>query len=86
MKTIPLSEAKQQLNAVIATLNSSSEEVTITRNGKPVAVLVHPKKWEGAMEAAAVRNDAELLAEIKQGLAALRNMRAKLYTLNELCD
>lgn len=86
MKTIPLSEAKRHLSAVIEMLHVTEEEVAISRNGRPVAVLVPPEKWEGMMETVAVRNDAELLAEIKQGLAALRNKRAKLYTLNELCD
>lgn len=85
MKTISLSEAKRKLNAVIATLNASGE-VTITRNGKPVAVLVHPEKWDGAWETVAVRSDAELMAEIKQGLASLKNRRSRLYTLNELLD
>lgn len=86
MKTIPLSEAKRKPSTVIETLYVTDEEVTITRNGKPVAVLVSSAKWEDWQETVAVRNDAELLAEIKQGLAALKKKRAKLYTLNELFD
>lgn len=86
MKTIPLSEAKRHLSAVVKTLTATDEEVTLTRNGRPVAVLIHPEKWEGALETVAVRNDAELMAEIKEGLAALRERRIRLYTLNELFD
>lgn len=86
MKTIPLSEAKRHLSAVVETLHATDEEVTITRNGKPVAVLVDFEKWNNWQETAEIRNDAELLAEIKQGLAALKEKQARLYTLNELFD
>lgn len=86
MKTLPLSEAKRHLSAVVEMLHTTEEEVTITSNGTPVAVLVHPEKWEGTLETVAIRNDAELMAEIKEGLAVLKTKQARLYTLNELLD
>lgn len=84
MKTLSLSEAKMKLSALIDGLQIGSEEVIITKNGKPAAVLVSPEEFEGWRETIAVKNNAELMAEIKQGLASLKKKKANLYTLEEL--
>ena len=84
MKTLSLSEAKMKLSALIEALRTNDEEVMITKNGKPAAVLVSPDEFESWRETQRVLFDAELMAEIKQGLAALRNKQVALYTLEEL--
>lgn len=42
MKTLSVSEAKMKLSALIEGLRVTDEEVLITKNGEPVAVLVSP--------------------------------------------
>ena len=84
MKTLSLSEAKMKLSALVETLQVTNEEVVITKNGQPAAVLVSPEEFEGWQETIAVKNDTELTAEIKIGLASLKKRKAKLYTLDEL--
>ena len=42
MKTLPLSEAKTKLSGLVEKVRSRDEEIVITRNGRPVAVLVSP--------------------------------------------
>lgn len=84
MKTLSLSEAKMKLSALVETLQVSNEEVLITKNGRPAAVLVSPDEFEGWRETIAIKNDADLMAEIKGGLAALKRKKAPLYTLEEL--
>jgi prevent-host-death family protein len=84
MKTIPLSEAKAKLSSIIDAVEGHDEEVVITRNGRAAAVLVSPGDFESWKETAAVRADAGLVAEIRRGLAALDNGKARLYTLDEL--
>jgi antitoxin YefM len=84
MKTLSLSEAKMKLSALIDGLRIGSEEVIITKNGKPAAVLVSPEEFEGWRETIAVKNNAELMAEIKQGLTSLKKKKTNLYTLEEL--
>ncbi len=83
MKTLSVSEAKMKLSALVEGLRVTDEEVLITKNGEPVAVLVSPEEFDGWRETGAVRNDAELLAEIKKGLAAFKK-KVSLYTLDEL--
>lgn len=84
MKTLSLSEAKMKLSALVETLQVTNEEVVITRNGRPAAVLVSPEEFEGWKETIAIQSDAELMAEIGKGVAALKRGKAHLYTLDEL--
>ncbi len=84
MKTLSLSEAKMKLSGLVKAVNTTDEEIVITKNGSPAAVLISPDEFESLKETIAVRSDAALMGEIKQGLKALRNKKAKLYTLDEL--
>lgn len=84
MKTLSLSEAKTKLSGLIDDVECRDEEIVITKNGRPAAVLVSPDEYESWKETLAVRADRELMREIKTGLAALRSRKAKLYTLEEL--
>ena len=84
MKTLSVSEAKMKLSGLIDAVNATDEEVVITRNGRPAAVLVSPDEFESLKETIAVRSDSALMKEIKKGLRALKMRRAKLYTLEEL--
>ena len=84
MKTLSLSEAKMKLSALIDAVNTTEEEVIITKNGRPAAVLVSPDEFEGWQETMVIRSDSELMTEIKKGLQGLKKKRANLYTLEEL--
>ncbi|MBI5598504.1 MAG: type II toxin-antitoxin system Phd/YefM family antitoxin [Deltaproteobacteria bacterium] len=91
MKTLSLSEAKMKLSGLVEAVLSTDEEVVITKNGRPAAVMVSPDEFEGWRETNAIRSDSELMEEIKKGLTALNRhgrpagkKRASLYTLEEL--
>jgi prevent-host-death family protein len=86
MKTLSISEAKMKLSALVDSIGVTDEEVVITKNGRPVAVLVSPDEFEGWRETLAVRSDPELMEEIKRGLQTLKKKKASLYTLDELFE
>ena len=86
MKTLSLSEAKMKLSALVEEVHGSDQEVVITKNGVPVAVLVSPDEFEGWRETLAIRLDQDSLSEIREGLSALEGGRASLFTLDELFD
>ena len=49
-------------------------------------MLVSPDEFESLKETTAIRSDAALMREIKEGLKDLKRGKAKLYTLEELFD
>jgi prevent-host-death family protein len=86
MKILSLSEAKMKLSALVEALQTDEEEVIITKNGRPAAVLVSPNEYESWQETQRVVSDAELMAEIQQGLEVLQAKHVALYTLEELFE
>lgn len=86
MKTLPLSEVKTKLSQIVDVVNSKDEEVVITRNGVPAAVIVSPDEFEGWKETIAIQADQDLMDGVRSGLKALKEKRVSLYTLDELFD
>ena len=83
MQTLSLSEVKMKLSELVEKVHSTDEEVVITKNGRPSAVLVSPDEFESWKETLEIIFDRDMMDEIKQGLAALKK-KTRLYTLEEL--
>jgi prevent-host-death family protein len=83
MKTLPLSEVKMKLSQLVEEIRSRDEQITITRHGKPAAVLVSPDEFESWQETLAIRSDAEFMEEIRRGLRSLAKTKRR-YALKEL--
>jgi prevent-host-death family protein len=84
MKILSLSEAKMKLSGLVEAVNFTDEEILITKNGSPAAVLVSPDEFESWKETIAVRSDASLMSEIRRGIKELKQRKSHLYTLEEL--
>jgi prevent-host-death family protein len=85
MKTLSLSEAKMKLSELVDSVESTDEEIVITRNGRPAAVLISPDEFERWKETLAVKADRDFMQEIRTGLKALKK-QSRLYTLEELIE
>ena len=84
MNTISVSEAKMKLSAIVNSVKETDEEVVITKNGRPIAVLVSPDEFESWRETMTIRFDANFMEEIKSGLESLKKGNTSLYSLEEL--
>jgi prevent-host-death family protein len=84
MRTLPLAEAKAKLSRLVDRVDKMDEEVLITRNGRPVAVLVSPDEYESWKETRAIKANPALMREIRRGLRDLKKGRARMYTVEQL--
>ena len=84
MKTLSLSDVKARLSGLVDEVERRDEEIVITRNGRPAAVLVSPDEYDSWKEALAVRSDRALMREIKAGLVALKSDKARRYSIEKL--
>ena len=71
-KTLTLSEVKARLSELVATVEKTEEELVITRNGRPAAVLISAEEFESWKETRDIQRNPALMQEIKQGLRQLQ--------------
>lgn len=83
MKVLPLSEVKTKLSELVDVVERRDEKVTITRNGKPIAIIVSKDEYDGWEETVEILKDPEFMKEIRAGIRALRRTK-KRYTIEEL--
>lgn len=85
-KTLPLSEVKAKLSVLIAGIVKRSDEIIITRNGKPVAVLMSPDEYDSWRETQEIKRDPDLMKQIRESEAAYKRGDYKTYTTKEELD
>ena len=84
-RTLPLSEVKINLSKLVADVARRGDEIIITRNGKPAAVLMSAEEYDSWKETQEIKKDPELMREIRKGLRELEKGKAKTYdNLDEL--
>ena len=81
-RTLPLSEVKAKLSEILDEVVTTQERVTITRNGRPVAVVLSTDDFEAVEETLAVLSDPAAMREIERGRAAIA--RGDLVTRDEI--
>jgi prevent-host-death family protein len=68
-KTLPISEVKARLPELVTGVEQRDEEVVVTRNGKPAAVLVNYAEFERLKETLDVLSDPGLMRQIEESRA-----------------
>ena len=63
-KTLPLSEVKTWLPELIVGVQEREEEVVVTKNGRPAAVLINYDEYERLKETLEVLSDPDLMQQI----------------------
>ena len=70
METLPLASVKAKLSEVVDRVEREQDRVTITRNGRPVAMIVSVDDIEGLEETLEILSDKRLMRRIRAGIAA----------------
>ena len=68
-KTLPISEVKARLPELVTGVQDREEEIVVTRNGKPAAVLVSYAEFERLKETLDVLSDPGLMRQIEESRA-----------------
>lgn len=63
-KTLPISEVKTHLPSLVHGVDEREEEVVVTRNGRPAAVLVNYDEYARLKATLEVMSDPELMEQI----------------------
>jgi antitoxin YefM len=65
-RTVPLTEARATLSELLDEIEGQQDHVIITRNGKPVALLMSMSEWESWEETIEVLSDEELMEDLRR--------------------
>ena len=77
MKTLPLTEARKDLSKIVDEVSSVHEHVTITRQGKPAAVVMSAVEFESWQETIEILDDPDAMAAIRRGLKDIKAGRVR---------
>ncbi len=83
MKVLPLSEVKTKLSELVASVERRDEVLTITRHGKPGAIIVSKEEYDSWQETIEILRDPQFVREIRQGVRGLARTR-KRQTVDDL--
>jgi prevent-host-death family protein len=64
--TLPLSEIKARLSEIVDRVEDQHDRVTLTRNGRPAAVLISPSDLEALEDTLELLSDPNALGEIER--------------------
>lgn len=84
MKTLPLAEAKAKLSGLIDDVARRDERVTITKRGRPAAVLMSHDEAASLDATLEIMSDPGFYAEILRNRRALDRGKGRLYSLDDL--
>lgn len=67
IKTLPISQAREELTSLVDKANKRLDEYVITVNGSPAAVLMSAAEYECWKETIDILSDPGLMKAIKEG-------------------
>lgn len=65
-RTLPISEVKTHLPQLLTGVEEREEEIVVTRNGRPAAVLLNVDEYDRLKATLEVLSDPELMAQIRR--------------------
>lgn len=66
-QTLPISDVKARLPELVTEVAEREDEIIVTRNGKPAAVIVNYEEYERLKETLDVLSDRKLMKQIREG-------------------
>ncbi len=77
MKTLALTEARKDLSRIVDRVKNTHDHVTITRQGRPEAVVMSADEFESWQETLEILADPKAMAAIAQGRRDIKAGRVR---------
>ena len=79
---LPVTKVKRELLKILKAMEEDYATVTVTRNGKPVGIIMTPDRYEALLETIDILGDNNTLQALKASLKDFRSSR--VYTHDEV--
>jgi antitoxin YefM len=78
---LPVTKVKRELLTILKAIEEDYATVTVTRNGKPVGIIMTPDRYEALFETIDILGDNEILQALKASQSDFKSGR--IYTHDE---
>jgi antitoxin YefM len=82
-EAIPFTEAKAHLSELVERVSREHDRVVVTRNGRPVAVLISPDELEGLEGTIDLLSDDEARSSLRRARAEDEAGQAEILTYEQ---
>jgi antitoxin YefM len=79
---LPVTKVKRELLEILKAMEEDYSTVTVTRNGKPVGVIMTPDRYEALFETIDILGDSKALQALKASQEDFKS--GKTYTHDEV--
>jgi prevent-host-death family protein len=70
--TLPLAEVKARLSEMVDRVEHTHDRITVTRNGRPAAVLISPDELAALEDTLDLVSDPDAMAELRAAQTAVQ--------------
>ena len=74
-KILPVTTVKKHLLDILKKMSDEQSTITVTKNGKPVSVMMTPNRYDALMETIEILADPEILASLAASADDFRKNR-----------
>jgi antitoxin YefM len=71
-ETLPLAEVKAKFSEMIDRVEHTHDRITVTRNGRPAAVIISPDELASLEETLELLSDPDAMTELREAKAAIQ--------------
>lgn len=72
IKTLPITEARNNLPKLVESAQKKLDEYVITVNGKPAAILISNDEYESLRETLEIMSDKKLMKDLREAEEEIR--------------
>jgi antitoxin YefM len=70
-ETLPLAEVKAKLSEMVDRVEQTHDRITVTRNGRPAAVLISPDELASLEDTLELLSDPDAMEQLREADAAV---------------
>ena len=74
-KILPVTHVKKHLLDIVKNMSDDQSTITITKNGKPVSIMMPPDRYDSLMELIEILADSEIMASLSASEADFKHNR-----------
>jgi antitoxin YefM len=74
-KILPVTHVKKHLLDILKNMSDDHSTITITKNGKPVSIMMAPDRYSSLMELVEILADPEIMASLAASADDFKNGR-----------